>query len=273
MAEPREVDRKRSGAAMCLFGVPGVGKTSLIGTGPDTYIIRPPIDHVDPIIEAGNADNFDDLVITSWGELLDPDQGFFRWCQQGGWKKYKWFWFDSLSLWQDVALQDLFVQAVKRSPHRAEFALDKQEYGINQFRIGKFITDMVGLVEEGKINFGITCHTMEWWDPQNEVMLWAPNIQGREGLFMQKIAGMMHVVAYYYLQKRDGQPSRRILKTRTEKDDVFVKDQLGIGGESGRLVNPTMADINAVLDSRDNGQPPRRRQPNAGRRRKRVRSK
>lgn len=256
MAEPKVVERTRSGAAFLMFGVPGIGKTSLIGTGAKTYIIRPPTDHVDPIIEQGNESNFDDLVVTSWGELLG-EQGFFRWCQQGGWKEYEWFWLDSLSLWQDVGLKDLFDAAVKRNPNRAEFGLDKPEYGINQFRINTFITQMVGLVEEGKINFGITCHAMEWWDPVAEAMLWAPNIQGREGLFMQKIAGMMHTVGYYYLQKRDGKRPVRVLKTKTEKDDVFVKDQLGIGGESGRLVNPTMADINAALASKQNGQPKR----------------
>lgn len=247
--------RESSNAALLIYGVPGVGKTSLIGTGPKTLIIRPPTDHVDPIYQQGNAGNFDDTVVHGWDELWP--EGFWRWFQQGGYKDYDWAWLDSLSLYQDQGLAYLFDKAVERHAHRAEFGLDKGEYGINQFRISRFVADMVGMVNDGKINFGITCHTMEWYDPNQEANVWAPNIQGREGLFMQKICGMMKTVAYYYLARPEGKEPYRVLKTKTDKDDVFVKDQLGIGGESGRLKNPTMADINAVISSR-NGQPIRR---------------
>jgi hypothetical protein len=65
---------------------------------------------------------------------------------------------------------------------------------------------------------------------------------------MQKIMGMMKTVGYYYLAKPEGKEPYRVLKTKTDRDDVFVKDQLGIGGDSGRLKNPTMADINAALN-------------------------
>lgn len=256
MASKRVGSPQSRKAALLVYGIPGVGKTSFIGTGEKTLIIRPPTDHVDPIIHAGNEKNFDDTVVRGWDELY-PD-GVFRGLQQGEYKNYEWVWLDSLSLFQDQGLSWLFDKAVERHSHRAEYGLDKQEYGINQFRISRFIASMVGLVAENKINFGVVCHTMEWYNPQTESTMWAPNIQGREGLFMQKICGMMKTVGYYYLSQPDGKKPFRALKTKTDKDDVFVKDQLGIGGESGRLVNPTMADINAAITSR-NGTPKKRR--------------
>lgn len=256
MASPKRVSSPLSRkAALLLYGVPGVGKTSFIGTGEKTLIIRPPTDHVDPIIKQGNEKNFDDTVVRGWDELY-PD-GVFHAIQQGEYKNYDWVWLDSLSLFQDQGLSFLFDKAVERKESRKEFGLDKGEYGINQFRIGRFVADMVGLVGENKINFGVTCHTMEWYNPQAECTMWAPNIQGREGLFMQKICGMMKTVGYYYLSRPEGKEPYRALKTKTDKDDVFVKDQLEIGGESGRLKNPTMADINAAL----NGKPTKRRNP------------
>lgn len=262
----RSTGKRSSKAALLLYGVPGVGKTSLIGTGPNTCIIRPPTDHVDPIIKAGNGDNFDDVVVSTWGEIIG-DEGLFRWIQKGGYKEYEWFWFDSMSLWQDIGLKNLFDIAVDRNEHRADFGLDKQEYGINQFRINTFVQDMVKLVGEDKLNFGITCHTMEWYNPNAETTMWAPNIQGREGLFMQKICGMMKTVAYYYLAKPEGKAPYRVLKTETDKDDVFVKDQLGIAPK-GRLKNPTMADINAVLNGNANTRRPAKRRRRTTRRRK-----
>jgi hypothetical protein len=248
---------------MILFSMPGVGKTSLIGTGPRTLILRPPTDHVDPIYRAGNGDNIDEAVMHGWDEL-HPD-GFWRAFQQGDYKKYDWVWLDSVTLWQDQGLSYLFDKAVDRNKRREEFGLDKQEYGLNQFRLLRFVADMIGMVNDGKINFGMTAHTMEWYNPQLDANMWAPLIHGSDGKHMQKICGMMKVVGYYYLHRPEGKEPYRVLKTKTEADDVFVKDQLDIGGESGRIKSPTMADINAALSGKNQQS---RRRP-AGRRRTR----
>jgi hypothetical protein len=37
---------------MGVFGWPNAGKTNLIATGPNTLIIRPPIEHTDGILKA-----------------------------------------------------------------------------------------------------------------------------------------------------------------------------------------------------------------------------
>jgi hypothetical protein len=224
---------KYKGIAMILFGVPGIGKTSLIGTQADTLIIRPPIDHTDPIVE---QNNFDEIEVNNHAELRECH----RRLQQKELKGYEWVWLDSLSLFQDIGLWSLFDAAVARKPSREEFGLDVQEYGLNQFRIGTWTADMVGLAKAGYFNFGIVCHTMRWFDPVNERTVWAPNIQGKEGEFMQKIAGMMKVVAYYYAVEKN-KKMHRVLRTVAGDKDIFVKDQVGMAPKP--IVDPTMADL------------------------------
>lgn len=242
---------KAKGAAVLLYGIPGIGKTTLIGTGgAGTFIMRPPDDHTHPIEGSG----VDEVVVHSWDEV----DGVWRWIQQGGYKEYEWFWVDSLSLLQDVGLKDLYDKAVERNSNRAEYGLDKSEYGINQFRITSFIRNMVGLADEGKINFGVVCHTMEWWNPMANEQYWAPNIQGREGLMMQKICGMMNTVAYYYTVEKNGKTTRVLRTKQVEGQNIFVKDQLGFGTK-GRILNPTMADINKVTNTAKTTTRPKRR--------------
>lgn len=245
MAEPRKVRPKGAGAAVCLFSKPGIGKTSFVTGAPNTCLIRSPVDHIPKYAEKANKGNYDEIVVNNWAELSWSDESCFRWIQQGAWKKYDWFWLDSLSLFMEVGLRDLYDAAVDRKPARAEFGLDKGEYGINQFRVSTFVMDMVGLVNEGKLNFGIVCHTMEWMDPDQGKTLWAPNILGREGLFMQKIMGMMHSVLYLYIHEAQGKKPVRVLRRLPEGRDVFVKDQLDISTK-GRIVNPSMDDLNKV---------------------------
>jgi hypothetical protein len=73
----------------------GWGKTSLIGTGGKqfkTLIMRPPIDHVDPIIGSG----CDEMVVKDWEEIFEG----LDYMRHEGYKKYDWFWMDSISLLQ-----------------------------------------------------------------------------------------------------------------------------------------------------------------------------
>lgn len=251
MSEPKvqKKSNKDKGIAMILYGVPGIGKTRLIGTGPKTLIIRPPTDHTESIVD---EDTFDELVVNSWAEM----QAAFQWLHQGAYKKYDWVWLDSLSLWQDAGLRDLFDAAVQRKPSREEFGLDKGEYGINQFRITTWIANMVGQAKEGRFNFGIVCHTMEWFDPVNEKMVWAPNIQGREGLMMQKICGMMNAVAYYYAMYKN-EKMHRVLRTRADKVAFIVKDQIEMAPKP--IIDPTMADLRRNNDKSIKRQPKRRK--------------
>lgn len=244
MPEPRPVTASR-GVSVMIYGVPGAGKTRLIGTGPRTLILRPPTDHTDSI--ASGAD-VEELVVDDWASMFEV----FQSLQQGE-LEYEWVWLDSISLFQDHGLDDVFADAVARKPARAEYGPDKGEYGINMQRIGKLVRDMVGLASAGQFNFGLTAHPFEWWDPIQETDVWAPWIQGSN--MSPKLCGYMNIVAVLQeVRRRDSdgdQPSQRLLLV--DAPGHVGKDQLGCfpALKSGRhgFIDPTMGDVIEAIEA------------------------
>jgi hypothetical protein len=101
---------------------------------------------------------------------------------------------------------------------------------------------MHSLVDLGQINFGITAHTMEWWDPIEEEDVWAPQIPGKN--MMSKLCGYMHVVAYLQKVQRQGKPTRR--KLLTDSSGFYGKDQVTFGALDG-MWDPTMPKIMSTI--------------------------
>lgn len=235
---------------MMVYGVPGAGKTRLLGSGKRTLILRPPEDHTDSI-EAG-AD-CEELVLEDWSGMFET----FSWLQQGAHKDYDWVWLDSISLMQDRLLEDVLVDMMIRRPDLAmdkggvkvpEFGADKGEYKINFDRIAKWVRDMTGIAKAGAFNFGITAHPFEWYDPVREEEVWAPWIQGKN--MSPKISGYMNIIAF--LQERKGdedKPGQRILMI--DAPGFVGKDQLDCIPElkSGRhgIIEPTMAKLEKAI--------------------------
>lgn len=231
----------RNKTVACFYGVPGCGKTTLVGSDPEvkTLLIRP----YTGSIPATTANVADELIIHSVNDLTDG----FTHLQQGAAREYDWVWLDDMPLLQDVLMDDLFAAAVARHPHRAEYGWDKQEYGLQQSRLSKFCRDMVGLATDGVVNFGIVAHTMEWYDPVEEETKWAPHIEGGQGKFMNRIMGMTQVIAYYGETESKGK-LHRVLRTASYGDlKLMTKDQLDLGGPKHRLVDPSMAQIHAAI--------------------------
>lgn len=229
------------GIKMLVFGEPGVGKTRLITTRPNTLIIRPPGDSLDAVEDPSN---YEQITVTDWADM----NNVFEWGQHGNFAKYDWVWLDSLSLWQDYGLDDVFQDAVDRKPSRAEYGPDQGEYGINMRRIEKWIRDVSGIADTGAFNFGITCHPFEWYHPVKEEDVFAPWIQGKG--MVPKITGYMKVVAYLMnVEAKEGKSAQQVLLT--DAKGFFGKDQYFFTTEfkSGRrgMVAPSMPKIEKAI--------------------------
>jgi len=234
-----------------VFGIPGAGKTTLIGGGPRTLILHPPTDHTDPIEQPSDTD---ELVLGDHGAMLEA----FQWLQQGGSEDYDWVWLDNISLMEDHGMDDVFQHAIDLKPQRAEHGPDKGEYGVNRQRLMKWLRDMVGLSQAGRFNFGVTAHPMEVWDPVQEQDVYVPMVGSpSKGNLSVKLCGYMNVVAYLRVIERADKPTRRVLMT--EASGFYGKDQI-TKGQLNEMANPTMPKIiSALNEARPKGRNNKRR--------------
>jgi hypothetical protein len=237
---------RSSKIAFMLYGPPGSGKTRIIGTGPRTLIVRPPTDHTDSI-HGGDAQ---EKVVDDWDQLNDV----YEYLRHGGAKDWDWVWLDSISLFQDHGLDDIWDTVVAEKPHRARHGADKGEYGINMQRLSRWVRHMVGL--QG-FNFGVTAHPAELASPDGD-QRFMPYVQGKN--MSPKICGYMNLVAY--LEVRKG--GKRVLRTTTT-DEYYAKDQFD-AFPNARLVDPDMPKIIAAIQAArggTNNNPARRRKRRA----------
>jgi hypothetical protein len=219
-----------------IFGASGIGKTRFVSStaelGP-TLILRPPIDHTESIFGSGCKE----WVIRDWGEMFDA----LDYLRTDG---NKWFmvWLDSLSLWDEMGLQDVWQAAKDRKSGRAEFGLDKQEYGINQTRLTEWLVAVVGL---DTFHFGWTALPMIVTDPESQEDIWMPMVQGREGKMTHKACGYMNVVGYLAGRKGRDSTFRRTLYLQQDGEH-YAKDQYTCT-EKGRIIDPTMPKLMAAI--------------------------
>lgn len=237
--------------SICVYGDPGIGKTVLAGSCAElpgkngdnakVCIIRPPVDHTDSIEDH----NVDELVVSGWSEMDDA----LLYARNDGADKYDWFWLDSLSLWQDQGLDDIWEQVINEKPHRKRYGLDKQEYGINMLRIGQWIRHMVGCPHW---NFGVTCHpritesTEDEEDPQEKLMPW---VQGK--MMAPKVCGYMNIVGYLHWNKIRSHQVRVLDTVGTDKFYAKYAVTKHNPLNNGRLLNPTIPKlVEAIAESK-----------------------
>lgn len=233
---------------ICVYGNSGAGKTRLIGScGKRTLIIRPAVEHVDAILGSGA----EEWVVADWTEM---NVDVLEYLRHEAHKDFDWVWLDSVSAWQDVGLDDVFQAAVDRKPSRAEFGVDRPEYGINAGRIGMWVRHVVG---GGNFHFGITAWPRELPPTEDltvdeKLMPW---IQVKN--MPQKICGYMNMVGYLQVKDHKKGPNKgkqyNVLNFK-ETEDYFAKDQFYAFGEKGKLVDPTIPKIMEAIEAR---QPPK----------------
>lgn len=225
---------------MLVYGASGSGKTVLAGGSPECLILRPPTDHT-ASLPAGSAHEW---IVRDWSDMMaaldyvlnrDPAPD-------------SWIWLDSVSLWQDHGLDDIWQDVIADKPARSRNALDKGEYGVNMFRLGSWVRAMVAAPG---FNFGITAHPAELRADDDEPSL-MPWLQGRN--MATKVCGYMNLVGYLQVVARANGQEGRVLYTKPfargpQSAPVYAKDQYDCLPE-GRLLNPTMAKLLAAINQK-----------------------
>jgi len=221
------------------YGAPGTGKTRLAGSSSwPTLIIRPPMDHTDSLAVISSA--AEEWVIDSWAEMEEA----YEYLKHEGEKAYRWTVLDSISLWQDSGLDDVFADTVARKgPERAEFGPDKGEYGINMHRLAKWVRHVCAL----DMNIMITAHPFQSEDDEGD-MLMMPYIQGKQ--MPEKISGYMNLIGYLKVHESEKHGTTRVLLT-DRAGKWYGKDQFDAFG--GKLIDPTLDKIEeAIQKAKDN---------------------
>jgi AAA domain len=230
---------------MCIYGPPGAGKTRLVGTGGEgTLIVRPPTDHTDSIRTTG----VEEWEVHDWSEMINVHE----YLRHDGAKDFDWVWLDSISLFQDTGLDDIWAGVIAAKPHRAEWALDRGEYNVNMWRLQQWVRHVVGIPG---FHFGVTAHPAELANPITGEMKLQPWVQGRN--MSQKVQGYMNIVAYLEVViDKDGN-ERRVLRSRgTEQYEA--KDQFD-AFQDGKMADPTIEKIeDAILAVKRPARPKRR---------------
>lgn len=230
-----------------IHGDPSVGKTHLVGTLGKQYktlLMRSPVDHADPIRGSG----VQETVVHDWEETFEVME-YMR--HEGG--EWDWFVVDSLSLIQDVMLDDVYQTVIDkkggRMGERAKYGPDKGEYRVNMWRIEQFIRYTVGA--GAGFNLMIVCHSFwkEWVDDEgNTAEKYVPWVQGK--MMSEKITGMMNFVGYMETRTREVRGEKRKQRVLyTDTSERFVaKNQFKLPDGSptipeGRIIDPKMPEL------------------------------
>lgn len=248
MAKPKQIQSLARGKKinMMIYGRTGIGKTTLIGTTPGkTLILRPPVEHTDSI--RNPPPGLEEWVLRDWAEAWEA-LDYLR-AEGADWD---WVWLDSISLWQDIGLDDIWETVVAEKPARQRYGLDKSEYGVNMFRLAQFIRHVVG---SGIFNFGVTAHPADLKDAvdgeADEKLM--PFVQGKN--MSPKICGYMNVVGYLDLAASKKNPPPRVLRTNAN-ETYYAKDQYD-ALKDGKMIDPTMPKLLAEINKARPKQPSR----------------
>jgi hypothetical protein len=230
------------GINMCLYADNGTGKTSLITSEPRTLVLQADPGGTTTAASLGRTGRY--KIITKWTDLEDTEE-YFR--NGPGTKKFGWVWLDSISLFQDIGLEDIMVNLIKPAAqggkgrsHREVFHPDKGEYGENMNRIKLFVRHMCGM----PINFGFTAFPFRTEDEQSGEVQYLPWVQGKG--MPNALCGMVDVIGYMKIVQRDGQDRQAVYFKK--KDMYYAKDRFG--ALPAAMLDPTIPKIEGLIKAR-----------------------
>lgn len=225
---------------LLVYAMWGAGKTVFVGSGgPRSLILRPPTDHTDSIIaHYPSAQRPKEWVLNDWDEANTAGE----YLRLHG-HEWDWVTLDSISLFQEIGLDDIWSATKDKNPSRdVKWAgKDKKEYGLNMDRLAEWVRNIVSL---DAFNFCITAFpTLKFESPESDTVKMMPWIQGKQ--MAPKICGYMNMVGCMEVKRP---PSGKVYRQITfqETDDFYAKDQFNAFPDF-RLVNPTLPKIAAAV--------------------------
>lgn len=240
-ALPSQIVPLGSGTAqfmrLLLFSEPGEGKTTLIGTSPKALILECDRGEISAVIAGSTAQKWS---IDDWSDMEEA----MSYLRNGGAKEWDWVWIDSLSVFQDLGLDQIMEDLVAAKPHRQVWGADKGEYGQNMSRISRTCREM----RRFPCNVGWTAHVKRVENRLGVEKL-MPNIQG-QGM-PEKICGYADIVAHIELIEKEDKEPYTVLSTR-KIGDWYAKDRFKV---IGRMARPTIPKIMAAAEAARAGKP------------------
>lgn len=239
------------------YAHPGRGKTVLAATcaelGP-TLLIRSPVDHI-PNMAMKMDPKPEQALVHDWSEMYELLE-YLRHEPDA----YDWVWLDSISLWQDIGLDDIWQAVLEKNPSRKEYLYDKGEYRINMGRLAEWVRHVVGA---NAFHFGITAHPFQMIDPVDDGLIYMPWVQGKQ--MPEKICGYMNMVTYMEVRENNKGSKYRVLHSQAS-EDYYAKDQFD-AFEDGKMINPTAKKVMEAIESKRVRPPRTRTRPRPTRRR------
>lgn len=208
-----------------LYGDPGVGKTVLAGTAPKCLILESGMDGSESAAIRGST--AEKWKMTDWQDMTDAYE-YLRHDDHG----FQWVVFDSITLFQELGLDNIMKDLVAEKAHRKLWRPDKGEFGENMNRLSLWTRDMKAL----PFNFVATAHVLRQEDEDSGDVTFMPAIQGRN--MPQKFCGYFGLVSYMHVRRKEGK-EERVLYTR-KRARFYAKDRFDAFGVSGVVTNPTV---------------------------------
>jgi hypothetical protein len=239
---------------MMIYGIPGVGKTTLLASGVDDPRLHPGLlldfeggvlairSKIRPVtveqIQEGiepEAGKLDVVPIREWDDLQAVYDAVFDNPGQ-----YKMFAIDSLSEVNYLCLQDIVKAEAAKNPRRDTDSTELHDYMVNANRMRRLIRGFRDL----PAHLIITCAAQDGEDPRTHHKQHQPSLTGK---LTFELPGLMDAVAYMVIEGvEDSEEPIRVLYV-DPGPGYIAKDRSEGGMLGGEIEEPTLPGILDLL--------------------------
>jgi len=219
---------------MLIYGNPGVGKTTLLGTAQDHPETTPML-LID--VEAGvttlrKRKDIDVITARSIQDIVDIHKKLH---DKPGY--YRTVCIDSLTELQQLDMRDIMREVVNKRPDLDPDVPSQREWGKSSQHIRRIVRGFRDL----KCNTIMTALVSEQRDNEN-VLMFQPSVPGK---LRQELPGFMDVVGYMFTNTEDQQLVRKIQFVGTRR--ITAKDRTDALGDL--VISPTVPKLMDLIHS------------------------